>query len=41
MTLALGAMVVPIIGISDQTNLINFSDDREASPVYITIRNLL
>jgi len=33
-------MVVPIIGMSDQTNLTNFSCDKKAWPVYITIGNL-
>jgi len=35
-----GATVVPIIGMSDQTNLTNFSEDTKAWPVYITIGNL-
>ena len=33
-------MVVPIIEMSDQTNLTNFSGDKKAWPVYITIGNL-
>jgi len=33
-------MVVPIIGISDQTNHTNFSRDKNVWPVYITIGNL-
>ena len=32
--------MVPIIGISDQTNLTNFSGDKKAWPVYMTIGNL-
>jgi len=35
-----GATVVPIIGISDQTNLTNFSRDKKAWPVYLTIGDL-
>ena len=32
--------MVPIIGMSDQTNLANLFGDKKAWPVYITIRNL-
>jgi len=32
--------VVPIIGMSDQTNLPNISGDKKEWPVYMTIRNL-
>jgi len=32
--------VVPIIGMADQTNLTNFSGDKKAWPVYMTIGNL-
>ena len=32
--------MVPIIGMSDQTNLTNFSGDKKAWPVYMTIGNL-
>jgi len=32
--------VVPIIGMLDQTNLTNFSGDKKAWPVYMTIGNL-
>ena len=39
-TLPTGAMLVPIIGMSDQTHLTNFSGDKKAWPVYITIGNL-
>jgi len=39
-TLAEGATVVPIIVMSDQKNLTNFSGDKKAWPVYITIGNL-
>jgi hypothetical protein len=35
-----GATVVPIIGMSDQTHLSNFSGDQKAWPVYITVGNL-
>jgi len=35
-----GATVIPIIGMSDQTNLTNLSGDKKAWPVYITIGNL-
>jgi len=38
--LAPGATVVPILGMSDQTNLTNCSADKKAWPVYITIGNL-
>jgi len=33
--------VVPIIGLSDQTHLTNFSGDKKAWPVYMTIGNIL
>jgi len=33
--------VVPIIGLSDQTDLTNFSGDKKACPVYMTIGNIL
>ena len=39
-TLPTGATLVPIIGMSDQTHLTNFSGDKKAWPVYITIGNL-
>ena len=39
-TLPHGALVRPIIGISDQTHLSNFSGDKKAWPVYITIGNI-
>ena len=39
-TLPPGPTVVPIIGISDQTNLTNFSGDKKAWLVYLTIGNL-
>ena len=32
---------MPIIGLSDQTHLTNFSGDKKAWPVYITIGNIL
>jgi len=32
--------VVPLIGMSDLTNLTNFSRDKKAWPVYMTIGNL-
>src|SRR5437588_185159 len=35
-----GATIVPIIGMSDQTHLSNFSGDKKAWPVYITLGNL-
>ena len=34
-------MVVPVIGLSDQTQLTNFSGDEKAWPVYVTIVNIL
>ena len=34
-------MVVPVIGLSDQTQLTNFSGDKKAWPVYMTIGNIL
>jgi len=40
-TLPPGATVVPIIGLSDQTQLTNFSGDKKAWPVYVTISNIL
>ncbi|RPA93469.1 hypothetical protein L873DRAFT_1705102 [Choiromyces venosus 120613-1] len=40
-TLPRGATLVPIIGMSDQTHLTNFSGDKKAWPVYITTGNLL
>jgi hypothetical protein len=39
-TLPRGATVVPIIGMSDQTHLSNFSGDKKAWPVYVTIGNI-
>jgi len=33
--------VVPIIGLSDQTHVTNFSGDKKAWPVYMTIGNIL
>jgi len=36
-----GATLVPIIGMSDQTNLTNLLGDKKTWPVYITIGNLL
>jgi len=39
-TLPEGATLVQIIAMSDQTNLTNFSGDKKAWPVYMTIRNL-
>jgi len=33
--------LVPIIGMSDQTHLTNFSGDKKAWPVYLTIGNIL
>ena len=35
-----GATLVPIIGISEEMNLINFSGAKKVWPVYITIGNL-
>ena len=40
-TLPAGSTVVPIIGLSDQTHLTNFSGDKNAWPVYMTISNIL
>jgi hypothetical protein len=40
-TLPEGATLVPIIGMSDQTHLTNFSGDKKAWPVYLTIGNIL
>ena len=34
-------MVVPVIGLSDQTQLTNFSGDKKACLVYVTIGNIL
>ena len=34
-------MVVPVIGLSDLTQLTNFSGDKKAWPVYVTIGNIL
>ncbi|KAL0630534.1 hypothetical protein Q9L58_010619 [Maublancomyces gigas] len=39
-TLPLGATVVAVICASDQTHLTNFSGDRKAWPVYLTIGNI-
>jgi len=39
-TLPEGATVVPLIGMSDQTNLTNFSGVKKAWAVYMTIGNL-
>ena len=39
-TLPPGATVVPIIGLSDQTQVTNFSGDKKAWPVYVTIGNI-
>ena len=36
-----GSTVVPIIGLSDETKLPNFSRDKKACPVYVMIGNLL
>ncbi|RPB03036.1 hypothetical protein L873DRAFT_1671269, partial [Choiromyces venosus 120613-1] len=36
-----GSTVVSIIGLSDQTHLTNFSGDKKAWPVYVTIGNIL
>ena len=36
-----GSTVVPIIGLSDQTHLTNFSPDKKAWPVSMTISNIL
>ena len=33
--------MVPIIGLSDQTQLTNYSGDKKACPVYVTIGNIL
>jgi len=33
-------MLVPVIGMSDQTHLTNFSGDKKAWPVYIMVGNL-
>jgi len=40
-TLAPRSTVVPIIGLSDQTQLTNFSGDKKAWPVYVAIGNIL
>src|SRR6201994_2773444 len=40
-TLPTGSTVVPVIGLSDQTQLTNFSGDKKAWPVYVTIGNIL
>jgi len=40
-TLPEGATVVPIIGMSDRTNLTDFAGDKKAWPVYMTIGNVL
>src|SRR5205807_3332724 len=40
-TLPVGSTLVPIIGLSDQTHLTNFSGDKKAWPVYMMIRNML
>src|ERR1700761_4974953 len=40
-TLPAGSTVVPIIGLSDQTQLTNLSGDKKAWPVYLTIGNIL
>ena len=40
-TLPPGSTVVPIIGLSDQTQLTNFAGDKKAWPVYVTIGNIL
>ena len=37
----MGSTVVPIIRLSDQTQLTNFSGDKKAWPVYLTIGNIL
>ena len=39
-TLPEGATLVPIIGMSDQTHLTNFSGDKKAWPVYLTVGNI-
>ena len=36
----MGATLVPVIGMSDQTHLTNFSGDKKAWPVYLTIGNI-
>src|SRR5207302_1835736 len=40
-TLLVGSTLVPIIGLSDQTHLTNFSGDKKAWPVYMTVGNIL
>src|SRR5437588_5689512 len=35
-----GATIMPIIGMSDQTHLSNFSGDKKVWPVYIVLGNL-
>src|SRR5205807_6416026 len=40
-TLPVGSTLVPIIGLSDQTHLTNFSGDKKAWPVYMTVGNIL
>ena len=39
-TLPQGATLVPVIGMSDQTQLTNFLGDKKAWPVYLTIGNI-
>ena len=39
-TLPQGATLVPVIGMLDQTHLTNFSGDKKAWPVYLTIGNI-
>ena len=39
-SLPAGATLVPVIGMSDQTHLTNFSGDKKAWPVYLTIGNI-
>ena len=36
-----GSIVIPIIGLSDQTQLTNFSGDKKPWLVYVTIGNIL
>jgi len=40
-TLPPGSTVVPIIGLSDQTQHTNFAGDKKAWPEYVTIGNIL
>lgn len=40
-TLPPGSTVIPVIFASDQTHLTNFSGDKKAWPVYLTIGNIV